>query len=117
MFPLRRIEALADYQGEWEVIKVDLDSGAIDTVTPPSTAKHFAILETESSKRGLHYRAANVTKITNNGARNIQAISGDYNHMNSAYQIVQAGNKIILDGDYSFIVQQNDRRENDYPSE
>ena len=48
-----------NYQGVWEVIKVTVDTGAIDTVTPPDTAKHFPIMETDASKRGLHYRAAN----------------------------------------------------------
>ena len=104
-------------KGEWEVIKVTVDSGAIDTVTPPTSGRYFPIQETESSKRGLHYRAANGTKITNFGARNIAGISGDYKGMHmvmnvadvkktpaSAYQITQAGNKIRLDSEYSYIV-------------
>ena len=111
------ISGVGQYQGEWEVIKVSLDSGAVDTVTPPSTAKYFPIQETDSSRNGIHYRAANGTKIHNHGARIVRGISKDFKEMNlvmnvadvqktlaSAFQIVNAGNKIILDTDYSYIV-------------
>jgi hypothetical protein len=86
-------------------------------VTPPSTAKYFPILETEASRRGLDYRAANGTKIKNHGARSVQGISSEFKQMNmimnvadvkktlaSAFQIVAAGNKVVLDLDYSYIV-------------
>ena len=68
----RGIGGINPYQGEWEVIKVTVDSGAIDTVTPPNTGKYFPIVETESSKRGLHYRAANGTKIRPTQMANIE---------------------------------------------
>ena len=106
-----------NFRGEWEVIKVTVDSGAVDTVTPPSTAKYFPILETEASRRGLHYRAANGTRITNHGARRVQGISAEFKPMDmimnvadvkktlaSAFQIVNANNKVVLDKDYSYIV-------------
>ena len=60
---------------------------------------------------------ANRTKIANHGTRSVTRISDDYKRMYlimhvadvkktlaSAYQIVQAGNKIVLDNDYSYIV-------------
>ena len=113
----RHIAGVNNLKGEWEVIQVTLDSGAVDTVTPPSTAKYFPIFETEGSKRGLHYRAANGTRITNHGARNVRGISADFKPMNmimnvadvkktlaSAYQIVDAGNTVVLDREYSYIV-------------
>ena len=113
----RQIGTVNSYKGEWEVIKVTVDSGAVDTVTPPGTAKYFPILETESSRRGLDYRAANGTKIKNHGARRVQGISSEFNQTNmimnvadvkktlaSAFQIVAAGNKVVLDVDYSYIV-------------
>ena len=77
----RQIGGVNNFKREWEVIKVTVDSGAVDTVTPPSTAKYFPILETEASRRGLHYRAANGTRITNHGARNVQGISADFKPM------------------------------------
>ena len=113
----RQIGGVNNFKGEWEVIKVTVDSGAVDTVTPPSTAKYFPILETDASRRGLDYRAANGTKIKNHGARSVQGISSEFKPMNlimnvadvkktlaSAFQIVAAGNKVVLDIDYSYIV-------------
>ena len=113
----RQIGGVNNFKGEWEVIKVTVDSGAVDTVTPRSTAKYFPILETEASRRGLDYRAANGTNIKNHGARSVQGISSEFKQMNmimnvadvkktlaSAFQIVAAGNKVVLDIDYSYIV-------------
>ena len=115
------------YSGEWELIKVVVDSGAIDTVTPPHVAKAFPTMETDASEKGLHCRAANGSKITNHGARTISGVSSNYSPINmtmnvadvkktlaSAYQIVQAGNKIILDAEYSYIV--NSYQERRHPS-
>ena len=100
----RQIGEVNNFKGEWEVIKVTVDSGAVDTVTPPSTAKYFPILETDASRRGLDYRAANGTNIKNHGARSVQGISSEFKPMNlimnvadvrktlaSAFQIVAAG--------------------------
>jgi hypothetical protein len=113
----RQIGGINNLKGEWEVIKVTVDSGAVDTVTPPSTAKYFPILETDASRRGLDYRAANGTKIKNHGARNVTGISAEFKPMNlvmnvadvkktlaSAFQICAAGNKVILDIEHSYIV-------------
>jgi hypothetical protein len=113
----RQISGVSNLKGEWEVIKVTVDSGAVDTVTPPHTAKYFPILDTDASRKGLDYRAANGTKIKNHGARNVTGISSEFKEMNlimnvadvkktlaSAYQIVAAGNKVILDIEHSYIV-------------
>ena len=113
----RQIGGVNNYQVQWEVIKVTVDSGAVDTVTPPSTAKYFPILETDASRRGLDYRAANGTKIKNHGARSVTGISSEFKTMNlimnvadvkktlaSAFQIVAAGNRVVLDPEYSYIV-------------
>ena len=78
----RQIGGVNNFKGEWEVIKVTVDSGAVDTVTPPGTAKYFPLLETDSSRRGLDYRAANGTKIKNHGARSVKGISSEFKPMN-----------------------------------
>ena len=113
----RQIGEVNNYKGEWEVIKVTVDSGAVDTVTPPSCVKYFPILVTDASRRGLDYRAANGSRIRNYGARSVQGISSEFAQMNlmmdvadvkktlaSAFQIVAAGNKVVLDIDYSYVV-------------
>ena len=93
-----------------------VDSGAIDTVTPPDVAKAFPIHETQQSKAGINYRAANGSKIRNHGARQVQGVSNDFKSINmkmnvadvkktlaAAIQLNYAGNKVILDGDESYI--------------
>ncbi len=43
----------------WERIRVQIDSGAGDTVGPKEIAKTFAMKETIVSKRGIGFVAAN----------------------------------------------------------
>ena len=45
--------------GEWEVIRITVDSGAVDTVGPKAAGKAFPIVPTRESALGLRYRAAN----------------------------------------------------------
>ena len=49
--------------GEWEVIPIAVDSGAVDTVGPKASGKSFPILPTRESLLGLGYRAANGSPI------------------------------------------------------
>merc|ERR1712219_106988 len=53
------IRVVAQVDGKWERIPVKIDSGAIDTVMPPSVAKYFNTIQTVMSQRGLGCRAAN----------------------------------------------------------
>ncbi len=47
----------------WERVRVQIDSGAIDAVGPKEIAKAFEMKETEMSKRGKGYVAANGSSI------------------------------------------------------
>merc|ERR1711940_402547 len=62
---------------EYEVIKVTADSGASDHVAPLTTARHIKIEETEASRNGLCYQAANGESISNIGQRNIKALTNE----------------------------------------
>ena len=53
----------------WERVRVQIDSGAIDTVGPKEIAKAFEMKETEMSKRGIGYVAANGSSIKNYGEK------------------------------------------------
>ena len=55
----------------WELTRVQVDSGAIDTVAPKEVAGAFKIRETEASRRGLGFVAANGTKIKNYGEKQV----------------------------------------------
>ena len=52
-----------------------IDSGAIDTVMPPSVAQHCPIIETDMSKNGPGFRAANGTAIRHFGERSLNGLS------------------------------------------
>ena len=62
---------------EYEVIKVTADSGAADHVAPLNVAKYIELVETEASRQGIKYVAANGHKITNVGQRKIQGTTDE----------------------------------------
>ena len=105
-----------DVRGNWERVPVKLDSGAIDWVITPGTANAFPLEATPSSKAGVNYVAANGTDIHNYGQRKINGYSNEKvplnvaaqvadvrNNLGSAYRMCQAGNRVILDEDGSYI--------------
>jgi hypothetical protein len=103
-------------KGMWEVIPVKLDSGAFDWVFNPKSAQAFKLEETESSKAGLNFTAANGSEIKNYGQRTLKGYSGDNvpveapvqvaevkRNLASAMRIMKAGNRIVLDDEGSYI--------------
>ena len=61
-------------RGNRERIAVTVDSGAVDSVGPPTMANGVKIKDTPASRAGLKYRAANGTAIDNQDEEVIQAI-------------------------------------------
>ncbi len=55
----------------WESLRVQIDSGARDTVGPKAIAKAFEMKGTAMSRRGVGFVAANGSGITNYGETNI----------------------------------------------
>ena len=53
----------------WERVRIQIDSGAIDTVGPKDIAGAFKMRKTEMSKRGIGLVAANGSGIKNYGRR------------------------------------------------
>ena len=58
---------------------ITVDSGAIDSVIPTRVASAVPVRETEASRRGLKYRAAHGTSITNKGERKLRGYTNDAN--------------------------------------
>ena len=56
----------------FEKIRIQIDSGAVDTVGPKSIGRAFAIKDTPASKGGKNYVAANGSTIKNYGERLIK---------------------------------------------
>ena len=96
--------------------QIKVDSGAIHTVMPPGVAKFFPIKETEASKSGRGFRAANGTHIANHGERAIKGLGDHWQSLNlkaqvadvkttlgSVYQMLRAGNKVHFEKDNCYI--------------
>ena len=100
----------------WERIRIQVDSGAIDTVAPKDVAKAFSLRETEMSRRKVGFVAANGSKIDNYGERtvvgyteggegvsmrmtcaDVQKVLGSVHRMNLG------GNRVVLDGAESYM--------------
>jgi hypothetical protein len=103
--------------GQWEKVTVTVDSGAVDSVGPPTMAKDIRTRETPASRAGMKYRAANGTSIVNQGEKAIQGMTRQGQKIGMAFQIanvtkplgavramLDAGNKVIFDRPNSYIV-------------
>ena len=101
-----------EFKGKgWERVRVQADSGAIDSVAPKSVAARLPVRVTRAAKAGLGYVAANGSRIENYGERVIKGRMGDGKSAAMAFQVSdvkrplgsvfrmnQAGNKVVLDG-------------------
>ena len=98
-----------------ERIRVQIDSGAVDTVGPREVGRAFQIRETRASKEGRNYVAANGSKIKNYGERLVKGTTSEGIKVTMPIQIAdvkrvlmsvhkmnQAGLKVILDGKNSY---------------
>ena len=101
----------------WEQVSVQVDSGAIDTVAPKDVAAEFPVRKTRAAKMGMGYVAANGTRIENHGERVVKGYTDDgtgivmamqvtdvKRTLGSVYRMHQAGIRVVLDGDDSYMV-------------
>ena len=104
------------YKGMWERVPITVDSGAIDSVMPKRVATSVMIKQTEASKQGLRYRAANGTSIRNEGERDLKGYTSEGNLVDMSMQVcevtkplgsvramLQAGNRVVFDKGGSYI--------------
>ena len=102
--------------GEWKKIRAQVDSGAFDWVTPKSTAEHIPISETEASRKGVCYSAANGSDIKAFGEKRIRGLFDEGFGFNAKMQVAdvkrtlasvmsmnRTGNKVVLDGQSSYL--------------
>ena len=85
---------VASIEQGWERIALKIDSGAVDTVMPPTIAQHFPLEETERSKSGEGYLAANNSVIPHYGMRKLKGQSDVYKPISMIAQV--AGVKSAL---------------------
>ena len=105
------------FKGSWERVPVTVDSGAIDSVIPKRVAKGVPVKQTEASRRGLKYRAANGTSIANEGEKSLRGYTNEANLVDMSMQVanvtkplgsvramLKAGNRVVFDEGDSFIL-------------
>ena len=73
--------------GKYELIRITADSGAADHVAPIKTANHVEVKQTEASKQGVKYVAANGHKIANLGQRRIEGVTDAGVHLGMTWQV------------------------------
>ena len=111
-----QVHAVSIESGGWERIPVKIDSGAIDTVMPPTVAKYFKIQETPLSKNGPGFRAANGSPIKHLGQRVLKGWGDEFQSLSltaqvaevsttlgSINQMLKAGNRVHFEAGNSYI--------------
>ena len=61
-------------RGVWEMLPdgITIDSGAVDSVMPSKGLEQFPMRESEGSRIGVHYVAANGDLLPNQGEKNVE---------------------------------------------
>jgi hypothetical protein len=109
------VSAVSEISG-WEKVRVQIDSGAIDTVGPKGVAKAFAMKETMMSKKGIGFVAANGSAIKNYGEKRVVGYTEDGEGVSikitcadvdkvlgSVHRFNAGGNVVVLDGGSSYM--------------
>jgi hypothetical protein len=116
------INEIGKYKG-WERITVQVDSGAVDSVAPPGIAAAFSTMRTKMSEAGIGFVAANGTKIENFGEKQVvgytdegdpvgmrMTVADVHKVLGSVHNMNLGGNKVVLDGERSFMESRSGRR-------
>ena len=112
----KSVMEVANTEQDWERITLKIDSGAVDTVMPPTVGKHFPLEETERSRKGEGYLAANNSVIPHYGMRKLRGQSDTYKPMSmiaqvagvksalvSVNRILEAGNRVHFESGNCYV--------------
>ena len=107
----------------WERVRIQIDSGAIDTAGPKEIAGAFKMRETEMSKRGIGFVAANGSGIKNYGEKKIAGYTDDGEGVSmrvqcadvkkvlcSVHKMNLGGNVVVVDGGRSYMQNKESRQ-------
>ena len=72
-----------------------IDSGAVDTVMPPTMARHFPTEETARSKAGAGYLAANNSVIKHYGMKRLKGKSDSFRPMSMVAQVADVKSTLV----------------------
>ena len=114
------INSVDQFRGNWEKVIVAVDSGAIVSVLPKGAAKGVPVKETQASKHGLQYRAANGTPIANEGEKPLQGYTNEGSAVSMAMQVakvtkplgsvratLEANNMVVFDKGNSYMLDEH----------
>ena len=100
----------------WGRIAMKIDSGAVDTVMPPTMARRFPTEETERSKMGAGYLAANNSVIKHYGVKRMRGKSDSFRPMSmvaqvadvkstlvSVHRLLEAGNRVHFESGNCYV--------------
>ena len=100
----------------YELVEITVDSGAEESVTPVQLMAQFPTQETEESKSGEQFVAANGSVINNEGERHVEMHTLDGVKRSMVFQVTtvnkalasvarmnEKGNVVVFDGDNSYI--------------
>ena len=98
-------DVILTVSGNWEKITFTGDSGAVDHVITKDAAKAFSVKETNASRNGLTYRAANGTPIKNYGEKKLVGLTKDSNGFKMTCQVTDVKKNLA-----SFVKMVNGRQ-------
>lgn len=79
-------------------VKSIMDSGAAESVAPPSMAPGVCIEESPGSRRGQHYISASKTRIPNLGQQTINALTNENQKARVTYQVAEVSRPLTAVG-------------------
>ena len=102
--------------GLWEEIELAVDSGATESVVPPSMPESVPTVDGPASKRGVLYEVASGHQIPNEGEKRFSAITEEGTEKKMVLQVcdvsqgllsvakmMAAGNRVVFDPSGSFV--------------
>ena len=99
------------YDKGYRKVRVLFDTGAGESIVPPEEFEEFPVQESEGSRKGWFYEAANGEEIPNEGEKVVQSLTEEFQNRTcvfqvgkvtkpllSAAQVTKAGFLAVLDG-------------------
>ena len=103
-------------EGDWEEVVMTVDSGATDTVMPPSLLPSVQLTEGAAFRRGVEYEMANGEMAPNLGEKRFKGVTEEGSEREVVAQVVEvsqsllsvsrcvaAGNRVVFDAEGSYI--------------
>ena len=86
-------------EGRYTRVRSVMDSGAAETVAPPTMAPTVRIRPSAGSMRGQHYVSASKQRLPNLGQQTISAVTSEYNRAAMTFQIADVSRPLTSVGE------------------